>query len=48
MLLKAFKRGVAIIGVGLSTVRVAPPLVMPREMALKAASVMLEILRGYR
>jgi 4-aminobutyrate aminotransferase (EC 2.6.1.19) len=48
VLMKAFKRGVAVIGAGLSTVRVAPPLVIPREMALKAASVMLEILRGYR
>ncbi len=48
MLVKAFKRGVAVIGAGLSTVRVAPPLVIPREMALKVASVILEILRGYR
>jgi len=48
VLVKAFKRGVAVIGAGLSTVRVAPPLVIPREMALKAASVILEILRGYR
>jgi len=27
---------------------VAPPLVIPREMALKAASIILEVLRGYR
>ena len=48
VLMKAFKRGVAVIGAGFSTIRVAPPLVIPREMALKAASVILEILRGYR
>ncbi len=48
VLLKAFKRGVAVIGAGLSTVRIAPPLVIPREMALRAAYIIAEILRGYR
>jgi 4-aminobutyrate aminotransferase len=48
VLLKAFKRGVAVIGAGLSTVRIAPPLVIPREMALRAAYIIAEILRSYR
>jgi 4-aminobutyrate aminotransferase len=48
VLVKAFKRGVAVIGAGFSTIRIAPPLVIPREMALKAASIILEVLRGYR
>jgi 4-aminobutyrate aminotransferase len=48
VLVKAFKRGVAVIDAGFSTIRIAPPLVIPREMALKAASIILEVLRGYR
>ncbi|MEM1598439.1 MAG: acetyl ornithine aminotransferase family protein [Pyrobaculum sp.] len=48
VLVKSFKRGVAVIGAGVSTVRVAPPLVIPREMALRAASIVIDVLRGYR
>ncbi|AFA40330.1 4-aminobutyrate aminotransferase-related aminotransferase [Pyrobaculum oguniense TE7] len=48
VLTKAFKRGVAVIGAGLSTIRVAPPLVIPRDMALRAAAIITDILSGYR
>ncbi|MEZ0319439.1 MAG: acetyl ornithine aminotransferase family protein [Pyrobaculum sp.] len=47
VLVKSFKRGVAVIGAGTSTVRVAPPLVIPREMALRAASIIIDVLRRY-
>ncbi|MEM4424281.1 aminotransferase class III-fold pyridoxal phosphate-dependent enzyme, partial [Pyrobaculum sp.] len=48
VLTKAFKRGVAVIGAGLSTIRVAPPLVIPRDMALRATAIITDILSGYR
>ncbi|MEM1662514.1 MAG: acetyl ornithine aminotransferase family protein [Pyrobaculum sp.] len=48
VLVGVFKRGVAAIGAGLSTVRISPPLVIPREMALKAAYILIDVLRRYR
>jgi len=39
VLIRAFKRGVAVIGTGFSTIRIAPPLVILRGMALKAALI---------
>jgi len=46
VLIKAFKRGVAVIGAGFSTIRIAPPLVIPREMALKAASIIIDVVKS--
>ena len=48
VLVGVFKCGVAAIGAGLSTVRISPPLVIPREMALKAAYILIDVLRRYR
>ncbi|MFN7106276.1 MAG: acetyl ornithine aminotransferase family protein [Pyrobaculum sp.] len=44
VLITLFKKGVAAIGAGVSTVRIAPPLVIPREMAIRAISTILEVL----
>ena len=46
VLTRAFKRGVAVIGAGFSTIRIAPPLVIPREMALKAASIIIDVVKS--
>lgn len=47
VLLKSFKRGLAVIGAGISTVRIAPPLVIPRDMALKGAEILLDVLKTH-
>jgi len=46
VLIRAFKRGVAVIGAGFSTIRIAPPLVIPRDMALKAASIIIDVMKN--
>ncbi|MEL9991939.1 MAG: acetyl ornithine aminotransferase family protein [Thermoproteus sp.] len=47
VLVKSFKRGLAVIGAGFSTVRVAPPLVIPRSLAIKGAEILLDVLKAY-
>ncbi len=42
---KAFKRGVIVIGAGLSVIRIAPPLNIPLELASKAVDILEEILK---
>jgi len=46
VLTRAFKRGVAVIGAGFSTIRIAPPLVISREMALMAASIIIDVVKS--
>ncbi len=42
---KAFKRGVAVIGAGLSTLRISPPLVITEEFADKALDILEELIK---
>ncbi|RLG78790.1 MAG: acetyl ornithine aminotransferase family protein [Thermoprotei archaeon] len=42
---EAFKRGVAVIGSGFSTVRFSPPLVITEELAMKAMDVLEDIIK---
>lgn len=46
VLVKSFKRGLAVIGAGFSTIRIAPPLVIPRDMALKGVDILLGVLKA--
>ncbi len=46
VLVRGFKRGLAVIGAGISTIRIAPPLVIPREMALKGVDILLDALKA--
>ena len=39
VLTKSYKRGIAVIGAGFSTIRIAPPLVISEELAMKAMDV---------
>ncbi|MGC9117948.1 MAG: acetyl ornithine aminotransferase family protein [Thermoproteus sp.] len=47
VLLKSFKRGLAVIGAGLSTVRIAPPLVIPERMAMRGVEILLDVLKAH-
>jgi 4-aminobutyrate aminotransferase len=47
VLIKSFKRGLAVIGAGASTIRIAPPLVIPKPMALRGVEILKEALSGY-
>ncbi|HID73146.1 TPA: aminotransferase class III-fold pyridoxal phosphate-dependent enzyme, partial [Candidatus Micrarchaeota archaeon] len=40
-----FKRGLLVIGAGVSTIRIAPPLSIPYELAEKGLELLLEVLR---
>ncbi len=42
---RCFKRGVLVIGAGLSTIRLAPPLSIPLELADRAADIIIEEIR---
>ena len=44
-MVKAFKRGVLVIGAGLSTIRIAPPLTIEEDLVDKALEIMAEVLR---
>ena len=41
---RSFRRGVALIGAGVSTIRIAPPLVITEEIAHKALDIVEEII----
>ena len=45
LLIRCFKRGVAVIGAGFSTIRIAPPLCIPLELAEKGVQIILEELK---
>lgn len=45
VLMGSFKRGVAVISSGYSTIRIAPPLNLPMELAEKAVNVIIDVLR---
>ena len=45
VLIRSFKRGVAVIGAGFSTIRIAPPLNIPIEMAEKAVDIIIRSIR---
>ncbi len=47
ILSEAFKRGVLVIGAGLSTLRIAPPLTITRELVDKGLDVIEDVLRKY-
>jgi 4-aminobutyrate aminotransferase len=47
VLTRSFKRGLAVIGAGLSTVRIAPPLVMPEGMAMRGVEILLDVLKAH-
>jgi 4-aminobutyrate aminotransferase len=42
---KSFKRGVVVIGSGMSTIRIAPPLVISDELMMKAVDIIADVLR---
>lgn len=42
---RSFKKGVAVIGAGISTIRIAPPLVINIELMEKALSIIEEVLK---
>lgn len=46
VLTRSFKRGLAVIGAGTSTVRIAPPLVIPEQMALKGVEILSDALKS--
>lgn len=48
VLTKGFKSGLAVIGAGVSTVRLAPPLVMPRSMALRGVEILSSVIKKRR
>lgn len=45
VLLEAFKRGVLIIGGGLSTIRIAPPLTIEEELLFKGLDIITRVIR---
>ena len=47
VLTRSFKRGLAVIGAGLSTVRIAPPLVIPEGMAMRGVEILLDVLKAH-
>lgn len=42
---KAYKRGVAVIGAGFSTIRFSPPLVISEELAMKAMDIIEDLIK---
>ena len=42
---KSFKRGVVVIGAGMSTIRIAPPLVIDEGLLFKAIDIIADVLR---
>ena len=46
VLMRSFKRGVAVIGSGRSTIRIAPPLNIPIELAEKAVDIIIDSIRS--
>jgi len=42
---KSFKRGVVVIGAGLSTIRIAPPLVIEEEHLFKALNIIADVIK---
>jgi 4-aminobutyrate aminotransferase len=46
VLVRSFKRGVAVIGAGRSTIRIAPPLNIPIELAERAVDIIIESIRS--
>ncbi|NAZ31275.1 MAG: acetyl ornithine aminotransferase family protein [Acidilobus sp.] len=42
---KTFKRGVVVIGAGLSTIRIAPPLVIEEEHLFKALNIIADVIK---
>ncbi|MFP3080786.1 MAG: acetyl ornithine aminotransferase family protein [Acidilobus sp.] len=42
---KSFKRGVVVIGSGMSAIRIAPPLVISDELMMKAVDIIADVLR---
>ncbi len=42
---KSFKRGVVVIGAGMSTIRIAPPLVIDDELLQKALDILSDVIR---
>jgi len=45
VLYESFKRGVAVIGSGKSTIRIAPPLNIPMELAERAVDIIIDVIR---
>ncbi|MFP3216460.1 MAG: acetyl ornithine aminotransferase family protein [Vulcanisaeta sp.] len=45
VLYESFKRGVAVIGAGRSTIRIAPPLNIPMELAEKAVDIIIDVIK---
>lgn len=46
VLVEAFKKGLAVIGAGFSTIRIAPPLVISEELASKGLDILEEVVRA--
>ncbi|GGI76473.1 aspartate aminotransferase family protein [Vulcanisaeta souniana JCM 11219] len=45
VLYESFKRGVAVISAGKSTIRIAPPLNIPMELAEKAVNIIIDVIK---
>jgi len=45
ILIEAFKKGLAVIGAGFSTIRISPPLVISEELASKGLDILEEVIR---
>ncbi len=45
VLIKSFKKGVLVIGAGVSTIRIAPPLTIPENLLFKALDIVGEIIK---
>ena len=45
ILMRSFKKGVLVIGAGVSTIRIAPPLVIPEDLLWKALDIVSENLK---
>ncbi len=45
VLMRSFKKGVLVIGAGVSTIRIAPPLVIPEDLLWKALDIIAENLK---
>ncbi len=45
VLRRAFKRGILVIGAGVSTIRIAPPLTIPEELLFKALGIVGDVIK---
>ena len=45
VLMRSFKKGILVIGAGVSTIRIAPPLTIPEELLFKAIEIIGETIR---